>query len=144
MIEIVWKVRGLSVLHLLWFGTLNLYLFSPTGVQDADLSVLSQTMAQCCKNIKETVQMLASRHKDIHGSVSKVGKAIDRVRNGYRFLFNFPWKCFRTCTSPLACFSVEFRCRDQCRCGRDRVGLPRETEIPEWIHCGTPLQTRDA
>lgn len=51
-----------------------------SGVQDADLSVLSQTMAQCCKNIKETVQMLASRHKDIHGSVSKVGKAIDRVR----------------------------------------------------------------
>ncbi|KAM9795289.1 E3 ubiquitin-protein transferase RMND5B isoform 1-T1 [Neosynchiropus ocellatus] len=48
------------------------------GVQDADLSVLSQTMAQCCKNIKETVQMLASQHKDIHGSVSKVGKAIDR------------------------------------------------------------------
>lgn len=50
------------------------------GVQDADLSVLHQTMAQCCKEIKETVQMLASRHKDIHGSVSKVGKAIDRVR----------------------------------------------------------------
>lgn len=74
----------------IWFGTLNLYLFSPTGVQDADLSVLSQTMAQCCKNIKETVQMLASRHKDIHGSVSKVGKAIDRVRNGYKFLYNFP------------------------------------------------------
>ena len=48
-------------------------------MQDGDLSVLSQTMAQCCKNIKETVQMLASRHKDIHGSVSKVGKAIDRV-----------------------------------------------------------------
>uniref|UniRef100_A0A4W4E6K4 Uncharacterized protein n=1 Tax=Electrophorus electricus TaxID=8005 RepID=A0A4W4E6K4_ELEEL len=49
------------------------------GVQDADLSALSQTMAQCCKEIKETVQILASRHKDIHGSVSKVGKAIDRV-----------------------------------------------------------------
>ena len=59
-------------------------LFS--GVQDADLSVLSQTMAQCCKNIKETVQMLASRHKDIHGSVSKVGKAIDRVRPATNFL----------------------------------------------------------
>lgn len=53
---------------------------SPSGVRDADLTVLSQTMAQCCKNIKETVQLLASRHKDIHGSVSKVGKAIDRVR----------------------------------------------------------------
>uniref|UniRef100_A0A8C9RVN0 Required for meiotic nuclear division 5 homolog B n=1 Tax=Scleropages formosus TaxID=113540 RepID=A0A8C9RVN0_SCLFO len=50
------------------------------GVQDVDLSVFSQSMAQCCKNIKDTVQMLASRHKDIHGSVSKVGKAIDRVR----------------------------------------------------------------
>ncbi|XP_041930607.1 E3 ubiquitin-protein transferase RMND5B isoform X1 [Alosa pseudoharengus] len=48
------------------------------GVQDADLSVFSQTMTQCCKEIKETVQMLASKHKDIHGSVSKVGKAIDR------------------------------------------------------------------
>ncbi|KPP66358.1 protein RMD5B-like [Scleropages formosus] len=48
------------------------------GVQDVDLSVFSQSMAQCCKNIKDTVQMLASRHKDIHGSVSKVGKAIDR------------------------------------------------------------------
>lgn len=58
----------------------DISLLSPAGVQDADLTVLSQTMAQCCKNIKETVQMLASRHKDIHGSVSKVGKAIDRVR----------------------------------------------------------------
>ena len=56
------------------------FLYFHLGVQDGDLSVLSQTMAQCCKNIKETVQMLASRHKDIHGSVSKVGKAIDRVR----------------------------------------------------------------
>lgn len=54
-------------------------MFLLSGVQDTDLSVLSQTMAQCCKEIKETVQMLASRHKDIHGSVSKVGKAIDRV-----------------------------------------------------------------
>lgn len=64
----------------------DFFFFSFAGVQDADLSVLSQTMAQCCKNIKETVQMLASRHKDIHGSVSKVGKAIDRVRTGSNFL----------------------------------------------------------
>lgn len=63
--------------------------FSLVGVQDADLSVLSQTMAQCCKNIKETVQMLASRHKDIHGSVSKVGKAIDRVRSSSFYLGYF-------------------------------------------------------
>lgn len=47
-------------------------------------------MAQCCKEIKETVQMLASRHKDIHGSVSKVGKAIDRVSEpSFFFFFSF-------------------------------------------------------
>lgn len=57
----------------------NYFCCEFSGVQDADLSVFSQTMTQCCKEIKETVQMLASKHKDIHGSVSKVGKAIDRV-----------------------------------------------------------------
>lgn len=66
-------------------------------------------MTQCCKNIKETVQMLASRHKDIHGSVSKVGKAIDRVRKGYKLLCSFPSKRLRTYpSSPLVIFSVEF------------------------------------
>lgn len=55
-------------------------------MQDTDLSTLSQTMVQCCKEIKETVQMLASRHKDIHGSVSKVGKAIDRVSHSFNAL----------------------------------------------------------
>uniref|UniRef100_A0AC11DGP7 Required for meiotic nuclear division 5 homolog B n=1 Tax=Ovis aries TaxID=9940 RepID=A0AC11DGP7_SHEEP len=34
--------------------------------------------AQCCRKIKDTVQKLASDHKDIHSSVSRVGKAIDR------------------------------------------------------------------
>ncbi|XP_007889531.1 E3 ubiquitin-protein transferase RMND5B isoform X1 [Callorhinchus milii] len=47
---------------------------------DAQLSAtLSVVMSQCCKKIKDTVQKLALDHKDIHGSVSKVGKAIDRV-----------------------------------------------------------------
>lgn len=36
-------------------------------------------MTQCCKRIKDTVQKLASDHKDIHSSVSRVGKAIDKV-----------------------------------------------------------------
>ncbi|XP_078220831.1 E3 ubiquitin-protein transferase RMND5B isoform X3 [Callithrix jacchus] len=35
-------------------------------------------MSQCCRKIKDTVQKLASDHKDIHSSVSRVGKAIDR------------------------------------------------------------------
>lgn len=74
-------------------------------MQDADLSVLSQTMAQCCKNIKETVQMLASRHKDIHGSVSKVGKAIDRV--SARFSSGV-WCGTASPASPLALFLQNF------------------------------------
>lgn len=50
-----------------------------SGLKDSDLDgQFSQAMGRCCKNIKDTVQRLASSHKDIHGSVSKVGKAIDR------------------------------------------------------------------
>ncbi|XP_072262995.1 E3 ubiquitin-protein transferase RMND5A [Pyxicephalus adspersus] len=40
---------------------------------------LSLVLTQCCKRIKDTVQKLASDHKDIHSSVSRVGKAIDKV-----------------------------------------------------------------
>nr|DBA29406.1 TPA: hypothetical protein GDO54_009633 [Pyxicephalus adspersus] len=39
---------------------------------------LSLVLTQCCKRIKDTVQKLASDHKDIHSSVSRVGKAIDK------------------------------------------------------------------
>lgn len=60
-------------------------------------------MAQCCKNIKETVQMLASRHKDIHGSVSKVGKAIDRVRTLSNIVLQHVVHIFLN----LWCFSAE-------------------------------------
>lgn len=48
--------------------------------QDTELSgTLSLVLTQCCKRIKDTVQKLASDHKDIHSSVSRVGKAIDKV-----------------------------------------------------------------
>jgi len=30
--------------------------------------------------VRETVQLLAGDHRDLHSTVSKVGKAIDRVR----------------------------------------------------------------
>lgn len=47
--------------------------------QDGELSgTLSLVLTQCCKRIKDTVQKLASDHKDIHSSVSRVGKAIDK------------------------------------------------------------------
>uniref|UniRef100_S4R9W6 Required for meiotic nuclear division 5 homolog B n=1 Tax=Petromyzon marinus TaxID=7757 RepID=S4R9W6_PETMA len=46
---------------------------------EAELSAThALVLSHCCKKIRDTVQKLASDHKDIHGSVSKVGKAIDR------------------------------------------------------------------
>lgn len=36
------------------------------------------SLHSCLKRIKETAGKVASEHKDIHGSVSKVGKAIDK------------------------------------------------------------------
>ncbi|XP_042788880.1 E3 ubiquitin-protein transferase RMND5A isoform X4 [Panthera tigris] len=52
--------------------------------QDAELSgTLSLVLTQCCKRIKDTVQKLASDHKDIHSSVSRVGKAIDKPLLGF-------------------------------------------------------------
>lgn len=50
------------------------------ALQGTPLSAtLSLVMSQCCRKIKDTVHKLASDHKDIHSSVSRVGKAIDRV-----------------------------------------------------------------
>ncbi|XP_066132842.1 E3 ubiquitin-protein transferase RMND5B [Saccopteryx bilineata] len=40
---------------------------------------LSLVMFQCCRKIKDTVQKLVLDHKNIHSSVSRVGKAIDKV-----------------------------------------------------------------
>nr|XP_019566584.1 PREDICTED: protein RMD5 homolog B isoform X4 [Rhinolophus sinicus] len=49
------------------------------ALQGTPLSAtLSLVMSQCCWKIKDTVQKLASDHKDIHSNVSRVGKAIDR------------------------------------------------------------------
>lgn len=66
--------------------------------QDAELSgTLSLVLTQCCKRIKDTVQKLASDHKDIHSSVSRVGKAIDKVWSCLECLVcssiihHFPW-----------------------------------------------------
>ncbi|KPP70400.1 protein RMD5A-like [Scleropages formosus] len=50
-----------------------------TQAGEMELSgTLSLVLSQCCKRIKDTVQKLAVHHKDIHSSVSRVGKAIDK------------------------------------------------------------------
>lgn len=35
--------------------------------------------AQCAKKVKDVITCLASEHRDLHGTVSKVGKAVDKV-----------------------------------------------------------------
>ncbi|XP_073851000.1 E3 ubiquitin-protein transferase RMND5B isoform X3 [Macaca fascicularis] len=65
-----------ELLH--YVGQLRAELAS-AALQGTPLSAtLSLVMSQCCRKIKDTVQKLASDHKDIHSSVSRVGKAIDR------------------------------------------------------------------
>ncbi|KAK7807944.1 hypothetical protein U0070_000907 [Myodes glareolus] len=39
---------------------------------------VERELEKCCQRIKDTVQKLASDNKDIHSSVSQVGKAIDK------------------------------------------------------------------
>lgn len=34
---------------------------------------------QSCRKIKDTVSKVATEHKELHGGISKIGKAIDRV-----------------------------------------------------------------
>lgn len=51
-------------------------------------------MKQAASKVKDTVQRLASDHRDLHSTVSKVGKAIDRVREQslilciYKFIYD--------------------------------------------------------
>ena len=66
--------------------------YFPAALQGTPLSAtLSLVMSQCCRKIKDTVQKLASDHKDIHSSVSRVGKAIDRV--SLRASLGWGWGC---------------------------------------------------
>ncbi|XP_012510128.1 PREDICTED: protein RMD5 homolog B isoform X3 [Propithecus coquereli] len=80
-----------ELLH--YIGQLRAELAS-AALQGAPLSAtLSLVMSQCCRKIKDTVQKLASDHKDIHSSVSRVGKAIDRVsaRTNPSLWVGVPW-----------------------------------------------------
>ena len=55
-------------------------MFAPVGACNSELSAAQSLMlSQCLKKVQEAVNSLSAIHKDRHGSVSKVGKAIDRV-----------------------------------------------------------------
>jgi hypothetical protein len=43
-------------------------------------------MKQTVNKVRETVQRLAADHRDLHSTVSKVGKAIDRVSSNFNLI----------------------------------------------------------
>ncbi|MBZ3887519.1 Protein RMD5-like protein A [Sciurus carolinensis] len=49
---------------------------TPPGMEQC--VTVERELEKCCKTIKDTVQKLTSDHKDIHSSVSRGGKAIDK------------------------------------------------------------------
>lgn len=50
-------------------------------------------MKQTLNKVKETAQRLATEHRDLHSTVSKVGKAIDRVSCNLLFSFTVLSDC---------------------------------------------------
>lgn len=62
----------------------EMFIFIFTGPPDHELTAAQiLIMKQTVNKVKESVHRLAAEHRDLHGTVSRVGKAIDRVK----FLF---------------------------------------------------------
>ena len=56
---------------------LNLFVAN----QDDEVSpVQLHLLNQSSRKVKETVSKIATEHKELHGGISKIGKAVDRVR----------------------------------------------------------------
>ena len=49
------------------------------GENSASVSVNVELM-QCLRSTEDLLKKISTEHKDLHGLVSKVGKAIDRVK----------------------------------------------------------------
>lgn len=55
------------------------FIFSP-GPPDHELTTAQlHILKDALQKVKDTVQRLAADHRDLHSTVSKVGKTIDRV-----------------------------------------------------------------
>lgn len=46
----------------------------------------SLILMQTIRKIKEAISRMGQEHKDLHSTVSKVGKSVDRVRKGIYFI----------------------------------------------------------
>jgi hypothetical protein len=69
IIVLRWKIRRNTIICLFFAVPLDQELTA------AQIVILRQTM----NKIRETVHRIASEHRDLHSTVSKVGKAIDRA-----------------------------------------------------------------
>ena len=50
---------------------------------DSDQALAANSLAyiqQCKEQIKDCIKKYSDKHKDLHGSISKIGKVIDKVR----------------------------------------------------------------
>ena len=47
---------------------------------DVQKSVIKDSL----KKVQETSKSISSQHKELHGTVSRIGKAIDKVRQSYK------------------------------------------------------------
>lgn len=60
-----------------------------TASKDDEVSPLQlHLLNQSSRKVKDTVSKLATEHKELHGGISKIGKAIDRVRNKEKVAYN--------------------------------------------------------
>jgi hypothetical protein len=60
------------------------FLCSAGSTESGELTAAQiLVLNQCVKKVKDTCARLSSDHKDLHGMVSKVGKAIDKVCMAY-------------------------------------------------------------
>lgn len=101
-------------------------------------------MSQCCRKIKDTVQQLASDHKDIHSSVSRVGKAIDRVSRAHggvclrlhdRLWLTGPIWSYLSPTHPTRTLTLRSAVLCQMRCGTLGSSSIRFCRQPLWSTC---------
>lgn len=77
----LWISDILALLKVILFTNHLTVKFSFSGPENQELTAGQVLiMKQAMNKVKESVQRLAADHRDLHSTVSKVGKAIDRVK----------------------------------------------------------------
>ena len=51
----------------------------------------SLILSQCVRRAKDALTNLSTNHRDLHGSVSKVGKTVDRVSLSSQYICSKAW-----------------------------------------------------